>query len=260
MDAAASQMLFFGSLVLIVVVTIVTMWDPLFFKSSVYEKEKEDEKPKARKTVYEYNFPELLKERYMKERNKTEQEFELVQLALKDWFSIFEFNTRGSQFYDFPSSEVDELWHMFILFTKDYREFCEEYLGQFLDHVPLSEENTNNTNLKNLMATFKEVRLKNKGLLFKIDETFKIKKKYNYNFMQRLYDNLRASNRSVADADELCSYGLISSSQRREAYEYADAISSSSSKSSIKSSSSDYSSSYDSSISSSSSSKSSCGS
>lgn len=33
--------------------------------------------------------------------------------------------------------EIDNMWHTFLLFTKDYHKFCQEYLhGQFFHHVP----------------------------------------------------------------------------------------------------------------------------
>jgi hypothetical protein len=38
------------------------------------------------------------------------------------------------------SKAVDELWHQFILFTPQYRRFCQERLGFFLDHVPEMRE------------------------------------------------------------------------------------------------------------------------
>ena len=31
---------------------------------------------------------------------------------------------------------LDEMWHTFILFTVDYRRFCERYLGGYVDHYP----------------------------------------------------------------------------------------------------------------------------
>lgn len=37
---------------------------------------------------------------------------------------------------DSPSREIDEIWHMFILHTKDYAEFCSKYFGMFLHHLP----------------------------------------------------------------------------------------------------------------------------
>ena len=31
---------------------------------------------------------------------------------------------------------IDLMWHIFLLYTKDYAEFCEKYFGQFLHHLP----------------------------------------------------------------------------------------------------------------------------
>ena len=31
---------------------------------------------------------------------------------------------------------VDEVWHQFILFTKQYREFCFNTVGHFIGHLP----------------------------------------------------------------------------------------------------------------------------
>lgn len=34
--------------------------------------------------------------------------------------------------------EIDNMWHTFILFTKDYQNFCNDYLnGNFFHHDPL---------------------------------------------------------------------------------------------------------------------------
>ena len=34
------------------------------------------------------------------------------------------------------SPGIDEIWHSFLLFSRDYREFCDEYLGRRVDHDP----------------------------------------------------------------------------------------------------------------------------
>lgn len=31
---------------------------------------------------------------------------------------------------------IDEMWHTFILFTRDYDEFCSRYFGRFIHHAP----------------------------------------------------------------------------------------------------------------------------
>jgi hypothetical protein len=35
-----------------------------------------------------------------------------------------------------PTRKVDIAWHEFILFTRDYRDFCREHFGRFVHHVP----------------------------------------------------------------------------------------------------------------------------
>lgn len=41
-----------------------------------------------------------------------------------------------------PSAEIDKIWHTFILFTKDYRQYCVHFLGKFIDHVPEVRKDT----------------------------------------------------------------------------------------------------------------------
>ncbi len=35
-----------------------------------------------------------------------------------------------------PSLVLDDGWHNFVLFTKEYARFCKEYVGEFIHHVP----------------------------------------------------------------------------------------------------------------------------
>lgn len=39
--------------------------------------------------------------------------------------------------------EIDQMWHTFLLFTKDYYEFCMKYIGEFFHHHPLNDEDKN---------------------------------------------------------------------------------------------------------------------
>ena len=34
------------------------------------------------------------------------------------------------------SLRIDEAWHQFILFTKEYGEFCQRYFGSYVHHAP----------------------------------------------------------------------------------------------------------------------------
>lgn len=32
--------------------------------------------------------------------------------------------------------DMDEIWHCFILFTRDYHKFCNKYFGCYIHHIP----------------------------------------------------------------------------------------------------------------------------
>lgn len=36
--------------------------------------------------------------------------------------------------------EIDDMWHTFLLFTKDYMDFCEHYFGHFIHHSPTTDQ------------------------------------------------------------------------------------------------------------------------
>lgn len=35
-----------------------------------------------------------------------------------------------------PSEEVDDVWHDFVLHTREYHAFCRDQIGRFIHHVP----------------------------------------------------------------------------------------------------------------------------
>lgn len=32
--------------------------------------------------------------------------------------------------------DIDQIWHVFLLYTQDYMDFCDKYFGEFLHHQP----------------------------------------------------------------------------------------------------------------------------
>lgn len=45
-----------------------------------------------------------------------------------------------------PPANIDEGWHCFILFTRDYHNFCLNFFGDFIHHFPnIANENINAT-------------------------------------------------------------------------------------------------------------------
>ncbi len=50
---------------------------------------------------------------------------------------------------------MDDMWHAFILWTKQYNEFCQQYLGDFVHHpteMPIYEQNIKVHNLEETEA------------------------------------------------------------------------------------------------------------
>lgn len=39
-----------------------------------------------------------------------------------------------------PMEPLDKMWHEFILFTQEYHQFCEDFFGCYIHHVPCSEK------------------------------------------------------------------------------------------------------------------------
>jgi hypothetical protein len=37
-----------------------------------------------------------------------------------------------------PTEKIDLGWHEFLLYSRDYREFCEQMFGQLVEHAPRS--------------------------------------------------------------------------------------------------------------------------
>lgn len=57
----------------------------------------------------------------------------------------------GYQFVAMPSQVADDFWHEFILYTKNYEQFCRKAFGRFLHHTPaaiLTNNRQANTGLR----------------------------------------------------------------------------------------------------------------
>ncbi len=39
------------------------------------------------------------------------------------------------------SDAIDSVWHTFLLFTRDYDDFCRSYVGRFVHHEPFETPN-----------------------------------------------------------------------------------------------------------------------
>jgi len=82
-----------------------------------------------------YRFPPGIRARVRKRYpHLTDADLDRVMSGLATWFQLS--NAAGRKTVSMPSQVVDAAWHEFILFTRNYREFCSKALGRFLHHTP----------------------------------------------------------------------------------------------------------------------------
>jgi hypothetical protein len=58
----------------------------------------------------------------------------LISRGLKQFFLAYLLG--GKKFVAMPSRIVDDLWHEFILYTREYEQFCAKAFGRFMHHSP----------------------------------------------------------------------------------------------------------------------------
>jgi hypothetical protein len=58
----------------------------------------------------------------------------LVSRGLRQFFVAYLMS--GRKYVSMPSQVADDLWHEFILYTRDYQDFCKHAFGGFLHHTP----------------------------------------------------------------------------------------------------------------------------
>ena len=82
-----------------------------------------------------YMFPQGLFEKFHKKHPTLDvKNQQLVARGLRQFFLAY--FKGGCRRVAMPSQVVDDLWHEFILFTRDYKTFCDDAFGQFLHHTP----------------------------------------------------------------------------------------------------------------------------
>lgn len=87
----------------------------------------------------EFSFPpkvaKKLKEKYPKASSR---DIEAAFLGAVSYFVLCKKYRNNN--IPMPSVVVDDVWHEFILHTRDYEAFCKEFLGFFLHHVPNDDD------------------------------------------------------------------------------------------------------------------------
>jgi len=88
------------------------------------------------KSMENYKFPEVVVSRTQAILGCTDEEMEMVQIGLLDYFLTLK--VYGP--LEMIDKKADELWHVFLWDTKGYMEFCANYMGRFVHHTPYMDE------------------------------------------------------------------------------------------------------------------------
>lgn len=144
-----------------------------------------EEMNKKIKFIRNYHFPDYIIDRFLLENSSLSCEQSIiVSECLKDYF-ITGLMSKGLGSVAMPSKIVDELWHVFIIFTKDYVDFCNNAYGYYFHHSPdtmglLTTESSNKSIIRTWLFSCEIEGInieKREGLplLFEIDNLFQIK-------------------------------------------------------------------------------------
>jgi hypothetical protein len=82
-----------------------------------------------------YKWPPGLLQKLMEHHpHLSRKDAALVSRGLRQFFIAYLMS--GRRFVSMPSVVADDLWHEFILYTRDYQRFCRRAFGTFLHHTP----------------------------------------------------------------------------------------------------------------------------
>jgi hypothetical protein len=85
--------------------------------------------------IENYPYARFLDKRLAARRPElSEAQRQAVFLGLQDYFRLCQH--AGKRMVAMPSQAVDDAWHEFILFTRQYDKFCRAAFGRFLHHTP----------------------------------------------------------------------------------------------------------------------------
>lgn len=94
------------------------------------------------KHIRNFRFPKGIYAKVIKLHPQlTLRDMELVGHGLRQFFLAY--LKSGEKYVSMPSQVADDLWHEFILYTKNYQEFNRHAFGKFLHHTPAAAVSSN---------------------------------------------------------------------------------------------------------------------
>ena len=101
-----------------------------------------------------FEIPSYIIDRLQKDYNVPDEKIEQIVIDFKLYFSLFIISER--KVYAMPGNikEVDDLWHVYLLYTNEYSFFCNKFFGRFIRHIPDNSvvgfnQELANSNMKN---------------------------------------------------------------------------------------------------------------
>lgn len=99
-----------------------------------------DEEMAALEKLDAAKFP-YVREKLIKSGEVTAEEMDEVEREFKRFMAL---NHLGKGPIRMTSKKIDAFWHQFILFTRQYFDFCMLTFGHFIHHDPWTRETSNN--------------------------------------------------------------------------------------------------------------------
>lgn len=88
--------------------------------------------------IMNYPIPHMI-DRCKKDFNYSDEDMVILERELKRYLALCAVKNNADLSIGMYSRDVDNLWHSFILFTKDYANFCDKTAGYFLHHLPRTD-------------------------------------------------------------------------------------------------------------------------
>jgi hypothetical protein len=94
--------------------------------------------------ISEYSFGDI-KNRFLKQHNDIDDyQYHLIEDTLKDFY-IGCYLLKFKKFHKIsslmpPNQLIDDLWHLHIIYTREYFLFSEKVYGSYLHHTPTSKD------------------------------------------------------------------------------------------------------------------------
>ena len=132
----------------------------------------------AKKLIDELDLTHIM-ERVMKEKRWTRRMVEVTTHYYKNFLYL---SKKYKEYRFSPSTQIDEIWHAHILYTKDYHEMCEKVFGFYLHHQPTINESDHAEDVKGLEKLLEMFPLASLG----IKVSYKILSIYSFEILSLL--------------------------------------------------------------------------